>query len=104
MSGFVELILTCANQEEADTIADTLLSKKLIACAKFLPITSRFRWEGEIENSQEVLVMMEAHTADFMEVEAIVADLHSYTSFVLKAVPIDQISEGAAKWLEESLE
>ena len=48
--------------------------------------------------------MMEAHTADFMEVEAIVADLHSYTSFVLKAVPIDQISEGAAKWLEESLE
>ncbi len=104
MSAFVELILTCANQQEADTIADALLQKKLIACAKFLPITSRFRWEGAIEDNQEVLVMMEAHTADFMEVEAIVAELHSYTTFVLKAVPIGQISEGAAKWLEESLE
>ncbi|MEO7364041.1 MAG: divalent cation tolerance protein CutA [Candidatus Saccharimonadales bacterium] len=104
MSDFAELVLTCANQQEADTIADSLLQKKLIACAKFLPVTTRFQWEGAIENSQEVLVMMEAREADFMEIEAIVAELHSYVTFVLKAVSINQISEGAAKWLEESLE
>lgn len=104
MSSFVDLLLTCANQQEADTIADALLQKRLIACAKFMPVTSRFRWEGDIENNEEVLVTMEAHTADFMEVEAVVADLHSYSTFVLKAVPIGQISDGAAKWLEESLE
>jgi periplasmic divalent cation tolerance protein len=104
MSDYVELVLTCANQQEADIIADALLGKKLIACAKFQPISSRYWWDGEITSAEEVLVYMESQAADFMEVEAIVADLHSYATFVLKALPIDQISDGAAKWLQESLE
>lgn len=104
MSDYVELSLSCADQKEADTIADALLEKKLVACARFLPITSRFQWHDGIETDDEVLVLMESRADDFMEVEAIVAELHSYTTFVLKSTPIDQISEGAAKWLEESLE
>lgn len=104
MSDYVELVLTCANQEEAETIAKALLEKKLIASAKFSPITSRFQWHDEIETNEEVLAMMESRRDDFMEVEEIVADLHSYTTFVLKSLPIDQISEGAALWLQESLE
>jgi periplasmic divalent cation tolerance protein len=104
MSDYVELVLTCASQAEAEVIAKALLEKKLIASAKFTPITSRFQWHDEIETDEEVLVMMESRRDDFMEVEAIVADLHSYTTFVLKSLPIDQISEGAALWLQESLE
>ena len=104
MSDFVELSLSCANQEEAEVIANQLLEKKLVACARFVPITSRFQWHDAIETDDEVLVIMESRADDFMEVEAVVAELHSYTTFVLKATAISQISEGAAKWLEESLE
>ena len=104
MADFVELVLTCANRQEAEAIADSLLGKKLIACAKFVPINSRFIWEGKIAANDEVLVLMESAADKFAEVESIVAGLHSYDTFVLKAVPIDQISEGAAKWLQESLE
>ena len=104
MTEYVELNLTCADQDEAEVIANALLEKKLVACAKFIPITSRFQWHDDIETNEEVLVLMESRADDFMEVEEIVAGLHSYTTFVLKAITISQISEGAAKWLTESLE
>lgn len=104
MTDYVELLLTCADQQEAEAIADALLEKKLVACAKFLPITSKFQWHDKIETNDEVLVMMDSRADDFMEVEAVVADLHSYATFVLKAVPVNQISDRAAEWLQDSLE
>jgi periplasmic divalent cation tolerance protein len=103
-NNFVELVLTCANQQEAETIADALLGQKLIACAKFVPVNSRFQWNGSIDTNDEILVLMETAADKFEAIEAIVANLHSYDTFVLKSMPISQISKGAAKWLTESLE
>lgn len=103
MSNFCQLWLTCANREEADKIANTLLVKHLAACAKQVAIASDFRWQGKIEHSNEVLLVMDSKLELFDEVEKEVAKLHSYDTFVLQAVPIGKVSANARRWLETEL-
>lgn len=103
MANFCQLWLTCENKVEASKIAQALLNKHLIACAKQLPVSSDFHWQGKIEHSDEILLVMESHEDLFEDVEAEVTKLHSYDTFVLEAVPIINISRDAQKWLEKEI-
>ncbi len=98
---FCQLWLTCADKKEADNVTNALLVNHLIACARQMPITSDYWWQGKIESSKEVMLVMESRLDLFDEVEREVAKLHSYDAFVLEAVPVEKISKGAAKWLSE---
>ncbi len=100
---FCQLWLTCADGAEATKVAKTLLSKHLIACAKQLPVSADYWWEGNVEHADEILLVMESRTDLFDAVEAEVATLHSYETFVLEAVPLTRISERAHVWAEENI-
>ncbi|HUD10755.1 MAG TPA: divalent-cation tolerance protein CutA [Candidatus Saccharimonadales bacterium] len=99
----IELVLSCASWQEAQTIADALLDKRLIACAEFMEVKSKYRWDDKLEEASEVKLIMETVAGNFEKIEAEVARLHSYDTFVLYAVPIAHISESSAKWLEGQL-
>jgi periplasmic divalent cation tolerance protein len=98
---FVELILSCKDRAEAEKIVAALLTQRLIACAKFIPIDTRYGWHGKIEYGNEVLLMMESVAANFDKIEAEVAKLHSYDTPVLTQVPIGRVSAKAQEWLNE---
>lgn len=100
---YCHLWLTCSNKQEADKIANTLLVKHLIACAKQVPVSSDFRWQGKIGHAEEVLLVMESRLDLFTEIEREVVKFHSFDTFVLEATPIVQLSAKATRWLEESL-
>jgi periplasmic divalent cation tolerance protein len=101
---FVELVLTCGSWQEAQRIVDSLLEKKLIACAEFMPIKSKFAWKGHHEEANEVKLIMQSIADNFAKVEAEVTKLHSYETFVLHALPIAQLSEAAHGWLNQQVE
>ncbi len=94
------LFLTCASSQEAALISRTLLEGKLIACAKSAPVTSRYLWKGNIENSDEVLLIMESEESKFAEIEKVVKSIHSYEQFVLIGFPITQMATGVDDWLK----
>lgn len=97
---FCQLQLTCADKAEADKIANTLLNKHLIACAKQLSITSDYLWQGKIEHTKEILLIMDSRDDLFEKVETEVAKLHSYQTFVITAAPITRLSDQASQWLK----
>lgn len=98
------LFLTCANEKEADAIAQTLLEKRLIVCAKKLPISSSFLWKGSISAGDEVLLIMDTVDENFDAIEQEVRKLHSYETPVLLSVPVSRGSKGVEEWMEEELE
>jgi periplasmic divalent cation tolerance protein len=102
-TNYCYLYLTCENQAEADKIATALLKKRLIACAKFLPIDCKYWWQGKITDGKEILLVMESREDLFDAVELEVKKLHSYETFVLEAVPVTKLSKEAAKWMEKEL-
>lgn len=96
------LFLTCANQQEADTIATALLQKRLVACVKIIPITSKFIWEGAVDSGTEILLVMDTSENKFVQIEQEVKRLHSYEQFVLTATEVSQVSAGVANWIKTS--
>ena len=98
---FSYLYLTC-DESQKEQIAKLLLEAKLIACAKFVPVDSMYWWKGTIERASEALIIMEAPTANFAAIEAEVAKIHSYDTFVLTQVLMTNINHDAKQWIKGS--
>jgi periplasmic divalent cation tolerance protein len=100
---YIQLHLPCADAAEASTIAGALLGQRLIVCAKRLPVESAYWWQGQIEQGSEELLIMDTAADLFDAVEAEVAQLHSYETFVLQALPLARLSAAAQAWMDENL-
>ncbi len=76
---FSLLYITTASREEALGIAHTLLSERLIACANIHDhVTSMYRWQGDIEHSQEAVIFAKTRSALVPRVTQRVKALHSH--------------------------
>jgi periplasmic divalent cation tolerance protein len=75
-----------------------------VACAKFEPVHSKYWWDGQLDENDEIKLIMLSLESNFDKVEAEVAKLHTYETFVLQAASISKISSKAASWLTENIE
>jgi len=102
-SDFVELVLTCPSWQEAQRIADSVLEKRLVACAEFLEVKSKHWWNGHLNEAKEIRLVMRSLAENFEAVESEVARLHSYETFVLEQIPLTNLSAKAQTWLNQEL-
>ena len=72
------IITTEADQKNASKLAKLLLKEKLIPCVNFKNIESHFWWEGNINESKEVQLMIKCRKENVNQVCNKIADLHSY--------------------------
>lgn len=100
----ITIFLTCASEDEGDKITQALLKKKLATCIKKTKVASSFLWEGKIDKSEEVLLVMDSVEEKFSEIEIEVRKIHSYETFVLIAVPVVKISKGVKEWMKKELQ
>ncbi len=100
-TNFVQMVLTCGSWQEAQKIADRLLETRLIACAEFVAIKSKYHWKEGLEEADEIKLIMESLHENFAGVEAEVAKLHSYETFVLQAIPLVSLSAAAVNWWQQ---
>lgn len=97
----ITMLLTCANQEEAQRIADRLLDDKLAACVRQTDVKSDYWWQGKKEHANEVQLIIESTEDKFNKIEAAVRLLHSYKTFALIAYPVLRASTGVEQWVKE---
>ena len=101
MNEFVVLI-TASSEYEAVTIARSLVEGKLAGCVNIIHnIRSIYRWEENVEDEQEVLMIVKTRKAIFHELMKKVKELHSYTVPEIIALPIVEGSEEYLKWLRD---
>ena len=96
----IVVLMTAANREEANQIAELLVSARLAACVQILPeIESVYRWQGEVKREQEILLLAKTLRSRFEELESKVRALHSYETPEIVAVSVVDVSEPYLKWL-----
>lgn len=100
MSEPVEIQVTCGSPEEADRIADELVARRLAACVQRLPIRSTYRWEGEVQHDDEILLLVKTRAARFDDVARLVRELHSYDVPAITAVPVVAGSDDYLAWID----
>ncbi len=101
---YILVMITTSSREEAEKIAIALLEKKLIACANiFGPASSRFWWQGKIDEAEEYVVFMKTEERLFEEVAKHVKRLHSYEIPEIIALPIIKGFKPYLEWVSNNL-
>jgi periplasmic divalent cation tolerance protein len=98
------VFITASSTHEAETMAATLVNERLAACVNIVPgCRSVYRWEGEVQHDDEVLMIAKSSKRDFSILEERVVELHSYDVPEIVAVDLADISAGYLAFLRESL-
>ena len=101
MEKFIMIITTTETEEEAEKIAEIVVSEKLAACVQIIPsIKSVYRWQGKVEKSKEQLLFIKTKTGLFEKVEKAIKENHSYEVPEIVAVPINNGSKEYFEWIE----
>ena len=90
---------THPNKEEAKKVVNTLLEKKLIACANFLTTESYFNWKGARQEVNEVIALLKTREENWEKVKEQIIKLHSYDTPCVIKLPVES-NEGFEKWVE----
>lgn len=93
------LYATFPSAEEARRVAETVLSEKLAACVNILaPCQSLYRWEGRIEQAQEVPALFKTRPMLARRLRERIAALHSYDLPVMEQWTV-QAGEAVTGWI-----
>ncbi len=104
MTDKVVVLVTCGSNEEAERIARALVEARLAACVNILgPVRSIYRWEGKLNDDQEVLLLIKTSRALFDQVRHTVEKAHSYEVPEVICLPIIDGAPNYLNWLTDSV-
>jgi periplasmic divalent cation tolerance protein len=96
--------ITTQTPEQAKAIAQTLLDKKLIACANITrEVESMYRWEGKIETTTESVLVIKTTSALQEKVIEAVKTIHQYECPCIVFYAIEAGNPAYLKWIESSV-
>jgi periplasmic divalent cation tolerance protein len=96
------ILSTAGSQEEADRLAELLVTRRLAACVQMIPITSRYLWKGEMNKDAEVLLLVKTASHLYPEVEAAIVQNHSYEVPEILQLPVAQGLERYLGWISDN--
>lgn len=100
---YIVVLVTAANNEEAQRISKGVLEAKLGACCNVInSIQSHFWWEGRLDQSQEVLIIIKTKKSLFTKLAKKVKSLHTYRVPEIIALPIVAGSKDYLNWIKTS--
>ncbi|HJY85103.1 MAG TPA: divalent-cation tolerance protein CutA [Candidatus Binatia bacterium] len=104
MTDAIVILVTAGSEAEAEKIARALVEEQLVACVNILsPIRSIYRWQGQVADDREWLLLIKTRAERFAAVESRVKALHSYQIPEVIALPVVAGAEGYLRWLQESV-
>lgn len=103
-----ELLLvycTCPDPKSAETISRQLIEQGAAACVSRLPgVSSTYLWQGLIETSEEILLLIKSTCKQYPEVEKIIVSLHPYELPEIIAVSVDRGLPDYLHWVKQCTE
>ena len=104
-NGVVVILVTAPDREGARELSRRLVEERLVACVNLMAgIHSTYRWEGEVEESDEVLMILKARREDVGIVTKRVQELHPYDLPEVIALDIIAGSSEYMSWIRSGTE
>src|SRR6266571_4946188 len=104
MTDKIIVFVTCESKEQAENIAQTVVSERLAACVNVLPgIRSCYVWDKKLTWSDEVLLLIKTTRGRFNQLQDRIKELHSYSVPEIVAVTIDTAFDKYLDWIDASV-
>jgi periplasmic divalent cation tolerance protein len=94
--------LTLNNEGEARQIGRSLLEQQLAVCVNWFPITCAYRWQGEIKEELEVVLIVKTQEGYAKAIEETVRNHITYTNFIAELSPTN-LNQGFIDWLNQEV-
>jgi len=97
---YITVFITAPTEEEAAGIGHTIVEERLAACVNIIrTVRSIYRWQGAVEDEQEVLMIVKTKKSLFKRLQARVKELHSYAVPEIIGLPVIEGSKEYLDWL-----
>ena len=98
-----ELILvltTVADIETAKSLAHQIIAQQLAACCNIVPgVSSLYRWQDELHDDQECLLVMKTVKKRYLDLEMFVRSHHPYEVPELLTLPVTTCFKEYLSWV-----
>ncbi|MGH8873505.1 MAG: divalent-cation tolerance protein CutA [Acidimicrobiia bacterium] len=98
------ILITCGEPYEARSIARRLVETRVAAGAQIIPIGSIYRWEGEVVEGREWILVAKTRRDRFESVRSVVDELHSYEVPPVLMIAIDEASRPYLAWIDQNVD
>ncbi len=100
---FTIILVTAPDLKTARRLVRAALEARLIACANLVPkIESHYRWQGKLERSVEVLMVMKTTRARVAALEKLIVAKHPYDTPEFVVLNLTGGAKKYLAWLAES--
>jgi periplasmic divalent cation tolerance protein len=97
------VLVTTPDLKTARRLAKAALSARLIACANLVPkIESHYRWQGKLEMSAEVLMIMKTTEGRVADLEKLIVAKHPYDTPEFVVLDVTGGAKEYLAWLQDS--
>lgn len=96
--------ITTGSKEEAITIGRDLVEEKLAACVNILDgMASIYLWEGEVEKTDEAVLIAKTLSVKVDSLTKRVKMLHSYDCPCIVQLPVEVKDQPFLTWIKDQL-
>lgn len=100
---FAIVLVTAPDLKTARALARVALQARLIACANLVPkIESHYWWQGKIESSAEVLMILKTRKSKLAALEKLILARHPYDTQEFIVLPVSAANKKYLDWLAAS--
>ena len=103
MSTYIQVVTTTDSKEIAEKIATTVIELQLAACVQISNCLSMYRWQGEVERTEEFLCVMKSRMDLFPDLESAIRNVHTYEVPEIIATKIKAGGNDYLAWLNHEL-
>lgn len=99
----IVMISTCSGMDQGRQLARALVTDGLAACVNLVPaVHSVYRWEGQVQEDQETLMLIKTAEQRAGEVTAWLQEHHSYEVPEVIALPVIGGSDRYLRWVADA--
>lgn len=97
------VLTTVGTEEEANRLAEGLVSRRHAACVNVVPISrSVYRWQGKICHDSEYMLVIKTQEKEYPDIEATIQELHSYDLPEILSFNVRQGEPAFLQWVADS--
>lgn len=91
-----------APSDAAPSLARTLVEERLAACVNRLPCTSTYRWNGEIIEDEEVILLAKTTDERYPDLVSRVEAEHPYEVPCIERFDEEDVLPAFSEWITDS--
>jgi periplasmic divalent cation tolerance protein len=100
---YLAVFTTVGSLPQAQSMARSLVQRKLAACAQISEIESFYSWDGALHNDKEYRLLLKTTSDAYPALEAAIRELHTYALPAIHAVAFEQVYVDYAEWIDSNI-